>query len=139
MIFYVILGVVLVALLVLTALWLRQRKRQKQAQAAGTADQAPGGDEISLLVREAEAKLSAGKLAEGARVGQLPVYLVMGEAGSTKTSVMLHSGLEAELIAGQVYQSGNVTPTRAANIWFSRRSLFVEAGGQLGADASKWA
>ena len=138
MIFYVILGVVLVALLVLTALWLRQRKRQKQAQAAGTADQAPGSDEISLLVREAEAKLSAGKLAEGARVGQLPVYLVMGDTGSTKTSVMLNSGLEAELIAGQVYQSGNVTPTRAANIWFSRRSLFVEAGGRMAAEAPKW-
>jgi type VI secretion system protein ImpL len=141
MILYVVLGVVLIALLVLIVLWLRQRKKQKQAQAAlaaGNADQAPGGDEISLLIREAEAKLSAGKLAEGARVGQLPVYLVMGDTGSTKTSVMLHSGLEAELIAGQVYQNGNVTPTRAANVWFSRRSLFVEAGGQLGADPSKW-
>ncbi|MGP8246367.1 MAG: ImcF-related family protein [Bryobacteraceae bacterium] len=138
MILYVVLGVVLVALLVLTVLWLRQRKKQKQAQAGGTADQAPGGDEISLLIREAEAKLSAAKLAEGARVGQLPVYIVMGEAGSTKTSVMLHSGLEAELIAGQVYQNGNVTATRAANVWFSRRSLFVEAGGHLAADAPKW-
>jgi type VI secretion system protein ImpL len=138
MIIYVVLGLVLVALVVLTVLWLRQRKKQKQAQAAGNAAQAPGGDEISLLIREAETKLSAGKVAEGARVGQLPVYLVMGDAGSTKTSVMLHSGLEAELIAGQVYQNGNVTPTRAANVWFSRRSLFVEAGGQLAAEAGKW-
>jgi type VI secretion system protein ImpL len=37
-----------------------------------------------------------------------------------------------------VYQNGNVTPTRTANVWFSRRSLFVEAGGQLAADAAKW-
>ena len=44
---------------------------------------------------------------------------------------MIHSGLEPELIAGQVYQEANVVPTRAANLWFARRSIFVEAGGKL--------
>ena len=41
---------------------------------------------------------------------------------------MLHSGLEPELLAGQVYQNGNVAPTTSANVWFSRGSLFLEAG-----------
>ena len=54
--------------------------------------------------------------------------------GRTKTSVMLHSGLEPELLAGQVYQNNAVAPTRTANFWFSRRAIFVEAGGKLLAD-----
>ena len=75
---------------------------------------------------------------KGAKAAHLPVYLLLGDAGVAKTSVMLHSGLDAELVAGQVYQQGNVTSTRSANFWYSRRALFVEAGGQLLADAPKW-
>jgi type VI secretion system protein ImpL len=97
-----------------------------------------GGDEIDLLIQEAENKLAAAKLEQGARVGNLPVFLLIGDPGTTKTSVMLHSGLEAELLSGQVYQDGNVAPTRTGNVWFSRRALFLEAGGPLLADAAKW-
>ena len=103
----------------------------------GDQGAAPGGDDISVLIHEAEAKLAAAKL-ENAKVGSLPVYLIVGEPGTTKTSVMLHSGLEPELIAGQVYQAGNVASTRTANFWFSRRSLFVETGGALSSDLGKW-
>ncbi len=62
----------------------------------------------------------------------------MGDSGTAKTSVMLQSGLDAELVAGQVYQQGNVTSTRSANIWYTRHSLFVEAGGKLIGEAPKW-
>ena len=99
----------------------------------------PGGDDINALIQEAEAKLAAGKQAGGGKAGSLPVYFLLGETGSAKTSVMLHSGLEPELLAGQVYQSGNVAPTASANVWFSRGSLFIEAGGPLPADSSRWA
>ena len=51
---------------------------------------------------------------------------------------MLHSGIEAELLAGQVYQNNDVAPTRTANLWFARRMLFVEAGGSLLADSGQW-
>ena len=98
-----------------------------------------GGDEINALIQEAEAKLAAGKQAGGAKTASLPVYLLLGETGSAKTSVMLHSGLEPELLAGQVYQGGNVAPTTGANVWYSRGSLFIEAGGPLPADSGKWA
>jgi type VI secretion system protein ImpL len=136
---YVILGVAVVALIVLTILYFRNKKKAAKA-AAQEADSglAPGGDEIAVLIHQAEAKLAAAKLGQSAKVGNLPVFLVMGEPGTTKTSVMLHSGLEPELVAGQVYQGGNVAPTRSANLWFSRRSLFVEAGGPLLGDAGKW-
>ena len=51
---------------------------------------------------------------------------------------MLHSGIEPELLAGQVYQNNDVAPTRTANFWFARRMLFVEAGGSLLADSGQW-
>ncbi len=134
---YVILSVVVVALIVLTIIYFRNKKRAAAAQQPDEAA-ASGGDDISVLIHDAEAKLSAAKLEQGARVGNLPVYLLVGEPGTTKTSVMLHSGLDPELLSGQVYQGGNVTPTRTANLWFSRRSVFGEAGGQLLTDAGKW-
>jgi type VI secretion system protein ImpL len=139
-ILYVVLAVTLVALIVLLTVFLIQRKRKKAAQAAAGGEQpaAEGGDEISSLVRDADAKLAAARIQPGARVSSLPAYLIMGDTGATKTCVMLHSGLDPELIAGQVYQGGNVAPTRTANFWFSRRSLFVEAGGRLPGEAAKW-
>src|SRR6185437_730045 len=92
----------------------------------------------SILVREADGKLTNAKLEQGARIANLPVFFVIGESGSAKTSVILNSGLEPELLAGQVYQNGNVVPTSAANFWYARRAIFVEAGGRLPADSGKW-
>ena len=45
-----------------------------------------GGDEIDILIREAEMRLQASQLGRSARVGSLPLFLVLGETGSAKTS-----------------------------------------------------
>jgi type VI secretion system protein ImpL len=131
----IVIAVIVLLLIVLTVLYFVQRK--KKARAAGATD-APGGDEVSILVREADGKLTNAKLEQGARIANLPVFFVIGESGSAKTSVILNSGLEPELLAGQVYQNGNVVPTSAANFWYARRAIFVEAGGRLPADSGKW-
>src|SRR5581483_7490277 len=97
---YIVIGVVLLAIIVLTVVYFIQKKKKKKAElAAAEAEEtaAPSDDEIALLVKEAEGKLAAAKL-EGARAGNLPVYLLLGEPGAAKTSVMLHSGLDAELV-----------------------------------------
>jgi type VI secretion system protein ImpL len=134
---YLVLGIAIVLLIVLAIVYFIQQKKKKGA-AAADEPVAPGGDEISLLIAEANNKLASAKAEPNARVGNLPVFLLLGETGSTKTCVMLHSGLDPELLAGQVHQNDNVIPTRAANIWFSRRSVFVEAAGNLPADSGKW-
>jgi type VI secretion system protein ImpL len=136
---YIVIGAAAVLLIALVVVYLVQQKKKK-ARAAAESDEpaGPGGDEISLLVKEAENKLATAKLEQGARLGNLPVYILMGDSGSTKTSVMLNSGLDAELLAGQIYQNNSVVPTRTANLWFARRSIFVEAGGKLPGDAGKW-
>src|ERR1035438_3601699 len=121
---YIVLVVAVVLLIALVIIVLVQQKKKK-ARAAAESDEpaGPGGDEISILVKEAENKLAASKVAQGARVGNLPVYILMGDSGSTKTSVVLHSGLDPELLAGQVYQNNDVVPTRSANLWFARQSV----------------
>src|SRR5579863_9974373 len=136
---YIVIGVAVLLLVVLLIVYLvQQRKKKKAAGAEPEEAMGPGGDEISLLIREAENKLAAAKLEQGGRVANLPLYLLMGETGTTKTSVMMNSGLDAELLAGQVYQANAVVPTRTANLWFARRSIFVEAGGKLPGDSGKW-
>ncbi len=135
---YILLAVALVALIVLVILLILRKQKAKAAAAQAGEPTAPGGDEISVLVHAAEARLSAAKLEQGAKIANLPVYLLIGQQGATKTSVMIHSGLDPELLAGQVYQNADVVPTRAANLWFSRRNIFAEAGGNLLADSGQW-
>ena len=79
-------------------------------------------------------------MGRSARVGNLPLFLVMGESGSAKTSVVLHSGLEPELLAGQAVQGQDKSPvpTRTANLWFTRQCLFAEAGGSMLQEKTRW-
>jgi len=83
-------------------------------------------DEIDSLVRDAESRWLHPTW-QGAKLSNLPVVFVIGEPGSTKTSTLLNSGLDPELLAGNVYQDNAVAPTRAANFWFARGMVFVEA------------
>jgi type VI secretion system protein ImpL len=118
--------------------WWQSRKEKAQGGAGMTAADAGATDDISVVVREAEARLAQSNVAKGARVGSLPVVFVLGPNGSAKTNTVLHSGLEAELLAGQVYQDNNVLPTRAANLWFARQNVVVEAGGGVVNNPAAW-
>jgi len=131
-----VIGLVAAALIV----WfLADKQKKEQAAAAGQEEAPSGGEDLAVLIREAEKKLAAAQLGKGARIGNLPAILLLGETSSTKTSIVLYSGLEPELLAGQVYQDANVTSTRSANLWFTRRTLFVEAGGKLLDDQAAFA
>jgi type VI secretion system protein ImpL len=117
--------------------WRSRRDRQAAAAQGGEAAAAVVGssDEIDLLIRDAEARLSA---SNQGRLSNLPVILLAGPAGSAKTHTMVHSGLEPELIAGQVYQDNAVVPTRSTNVWYARQTAFVDSGGRLIQDPGRW-
>jgi type VI secretion system protein ImpL len=134
---YIILGVTILALVALMFLWLYLKKRRGSEGARASAAAGDGG-ELDQVFREAQAKLAASKLPGGTRIGQLPAFLLLGNTGASKTSVILHSGLETELLSGHLYQNDNVIPTPAVNIWFSSGSLFIEAGGKLLGSADDW-
>lgn len=102
------------------------------------ADASGVSHDIEILAREASVKVAAARMGAGAKLSSLPVVFLVGETGSGKTSILDQSGLDAELLAGQVFQESSVVPTRTANIWFARKTLFVEAGGPLLDDPTGW-
>jgi type VI secretion system protein ImpL len=118
-------------------LWLRWRRASKRS-ADGGAEQAAapsqGEDEIDFLMRAAAARLASSKL----KIRSLPAILLLGESGSGKTSALLNSGLDPDQVSGQVVQDNAVVPTRPIVVWFTRQTVFVEAGGTLLAEPARW-
>ncbi len=121
-------------------LWYRAKSLVPRAASGGTeaSPAATGSSEVDLLLREAESRLAASELGRKATLANLPVFLFLGREGSAKTSTVVHSGLEPELLAGHVFQESLVAPTRTANFWFGRRAVLAEAGGKLLSDAGSW-
>jgi len=113
-------------------------RRTRRGAGADTAEPVDTSNEIDVLMRDAETRLAAARVPKGSRIAHFPAFFLVGESGSAKTSVLVNSGLEPELLAGQVYQDNNIVPTRSANLWFSRNAIFVEAGGKLVADRGLW-
>ena len=124
-----------VAAFITVVWWFRVQDKER---AAGTAQGSGGAAEINILMHEAKSRLRASQLGRTARIGNLPALFVVGESGSAKTSVVLHSGLEPELLAGHTGQEKIPVPTRAANLWFARHFILAEAGGPLLSEPAKW-
>src|SRR5579864_344259 len=96
------------------------------------------GNELDLLLREADARLQSSSLGRAATIAGLPAIFLLGDSGTAKTSTVLHSGLEPELLAGQAYQGDAIAPTRSLNLWFARQWLLIDpAGGLLSDSASR--
>jgi len=133
----IVLALIGIAAFITFVWWLRERDKERAAQMAQGV--AGGAAEIEVLIHEAESRLQASQLGREASIGNLPVFFVVGESGSAKTSVVLHSGLEPELLAGHTGQDKVPLPTRAANLWFTRKFIFAEAGGQLLSEPAGWA
>jgi type VI secretion system protein ImpL len=133
----ILMGLIGIGAFITVVWWLRVWDKERAAQMAqGTGG---GTTEIEVLIREAESRLQASQLGRNARIGNLPLIFVVGESGSAKTSVVLHSGLEPELLAGHTGQDSVPVPTRAANLWFTRQFVFAEAGGPLLSEPAGWA
>ncbi|MDQ6663196.1 MAG: hypothetical protein M3Z23_02250 [Acidobacteriota bacterium] len=124
----------------IVVLWFRIWSRAKEKEEGSAAEApAPEADELALLLRDAENKLASSRLGSDARFRSLPVFFVIGPEGSTKTTAVLQSGLEPELLAGQVYRDSVVIPTGLANVWFAKQAVFVEVGSKVQADSNMWA
>ena len=115
-----------------------QRKAQERRSGSGdrAASLTRGANETDPLIRDANARLAQSKA--GAGIANLPMIFVIGDRGTAKTSTILQSGIEPELLAGQVYQDNAVTPTRTANIFYARGTVFVEAGGAVLGTPQAW-
>jgi len=107
------------------------------------APAAPGKtDDIDAAMHAARAQLAASR-AGGKAAGtlaRLPMVILLGAEGSAKTTTIVRSGLEPELLAGGgVSRDETVAPTKGVNVWYARDTVFVEAGGPLAADPGRFA
>jgi type VI secretion system protein ImpL len=117
--------------------YFQKRSEQNGGAGAGSGAAGAGEGEADPVIREANAKLAQSKT--GSSIANLPLMFVIGDRGTAKTSTILHSGLEPELLAGQVYQDNAVAPTRTANVFYARGVIFVECGGALMGNPQAWA
>ena len=118
-------------------LWWKMRQ-QEAADLPADAPMDPN-DEVDALIREAETKLAASRMGKGASIGTLPVVLDYGRARNSEDE---H---DSEL---QVWNRNcspvsrirtiTVAPTRTANLWLAKNTIFTEAGAQLLGDRSRW-
>src|SRR5262249_26621806 len=94
---------------------------------------------IDATLAAARAQLAASKRAgANPNFGALPVLLVLGPTGATKTTTIVHSGLDPELLAGDVFRGDTVAGTQTTNLWYAQSTVVVEAGGPLIADVPSW-
>lgn len=95
------------------------------------------GKDIELMLETARKRLAASGM-KNAKIGKLPVTLLLGPTGSAKTSLALQSADGPELLAGEGSRGETPRPTEAVNVWYSEGALIVEAGGSVPDDSSRW-
>jgi type VI secretion system protein ImpL len=108
-------------------------KRTRKAEEAE-----PGDEELDSTIASARSRLAASPAAGSATLSNLPMVLFVGPEGSTKTSVIVHSGLDPDLLAGSVFQADKVAPTSCVNLWYTHNTIFTEAGGAFASDPSRF-
>jgi type VI secretion system protein ImpL len=113
--------------------WSRQATTQDPAASA-----VGNHSELTSLLQAAERRLGGAQRKGRHSLQNLPLLYVLGAANSAKTSVILKSGLDPELLAGQAYQGDTVIPTRGANLWYAQDALLVDAGEALRPGSTLW-
>jgi type VI secretion system protein ImpL len=131
-IFIVVMGLVGAAALVFSLLYKRKNIDPPVPESAAVE-----AGNLDALVRSANLRM---KTSPGAAksVAALPLIYVLGDENSAKTQTVLQSGLDPELLAGQVHRDDMVAPTQLANIWYTGSAAIVEAGGALLRQPALW-
>ena len=120
------------------AFWYQYKLKQAKEAEGAEEGQEGSTDDLDGLVREAVRRLKQSTLGRGTDLWSLPIVFLLGESGATKTTVLIHSALDPELLAGQVYRDNDVLPTSAANLWYTRQAIFVDPAGAMMAQRERW-
>ena len=126
--FIVILGL-LGALTTVFVIWYLNKMSGGSGQSTGP--DTPDAINLSNLLRDADAKVRQSGRAGAKSLASLPLIYVIGDENSAKTQTVLQSGLEPELLVGNVYRDGIIVPTQLANLWLAGNYVIAEAGGAL--------
>jgi type VI protein secretion system component VasK len=123
--------------------WRRWRAKPKPEKPAAKPSPIVHEDDIALANAIAEANTNLAKGPEH-RYRRYPIYelpwrLLVGPEGSGKTSILLNSGIEPQLLSGQAAESGGTTSTRICNVWLAKSTIFCEIPGRFfDGDLARW-
>jgi type VI secretion system protein ImpL len=120
------------------AFWYQYKVKKAKEASGEEGAQESSTDDLDALVREAVRRLKQSTLGRGTDLSSLPIVFVLGESGATKTTVLIHSALDPELLAGHVYRDNEVLPTSTANLWYTRQAIFVDPAGAMMAQRERW-
>ena len=95
-------------------------------------------DEVDTAINTARKRLVAAKLSDKTRLSQLPLILCIGPSDSAKTSILIRSGLDPDLLTGEVQRGDAIVATRGVNLWYSNKTILLEAGGRLVSDQHRF-
>ena len=93
---------------------------------------------MDTLLRDAEKRLAAAQRAGAKSLDSLPLLYLLGEANSAKTTSVLKSGLDPELLAGQIYRDQDVIATPVVNLWYTQQCVIVETGDAIRKSPALW-
>jgi type VI secretion system protein ImpL len=110
--------------------------REKRRDAAAKSLQ--GGSDLDTLLRDADKRLATAQRTGPKSLDSLPVLYILGDANSAKTTAVLKSGFDPELLAGQVYRDQDIVPTPVVNLWYANECAFVEAGDAVRRAPALW-
>jgi type VI secretion system protein ImpL len=130
--FDVILGVLGLAACIVIFFYLK--KMSPQTEPADAIEQG----NLEGLIKDANAKLKQANRPGIKSLAELPLIYVIGDENSAKTQTILQSGLDPELLAGQVYRDSTISPTQSINIWLTGNAAVVEAGGAFLKQPGLW-
>ncbi len=110
--------------------------REKRRDAA--TKNIAGGSDMDTLLRDAEKRLAAAQRPGAKSLDSLPLLYLVGEGNSAKTTSILKSGLDPELLAGQIYRDQDVIATPVVNLWYTQQCVVVEAGSAVRNSPALW-
>lgn len=113
---------------------LHYRAKKKKALEGETADETATA-ELDLLLNDANRKLRTSQ--QGAKaLDAMPLIYILGETGAAKTTTVLRSGLDPELLAGTAPHEGEQVPTQTLNLWFTKVAALLEVGAAIRQNSS---
>ena len=103
-----------------------KKEKEQQGEEPGTA----ATNELDLMLTDANRKLRTAQ--QGAKtLDSLPLLYILGDAGAAKTTTVLQSGLDPELLAGTATLGGDQVPTGVLNLWFTKAAALLEVGASI--------
>ncbi len=97
-----------------------------------------GGSDMDTLLRDAEKRMASAQRTGPKSLDSLPLLYILGEGNSAKTTAVLKSGLDPELLAGQIYRDQDVIATPVLNLWYTQSCVMVEAGDAIRKSPALW-